>query len=266
MRVTDSASVSTTAALSITINPPALSITTSSLPAGTVGTAYSQALAAAGGTPPYTWSVSSGALPDGLVLSANGTIGGTPSSPGTFGSSVQVTDSAGIKATNTVTIQIQSSPVQITTQSLPAYTAGASYTQTLTATGGSPPFTWSLGSGSLPPGLALDPAGAINGTPTAAGSYSFSVRVADRTGASATRGYVVTINGTVSIETNAVADALIGAPYAQQLRAGAGTPPYSWSLTSGALPDGITLDSSSGSLSGTPTVVGTVRFHAARDG
>ncbi len=130
---------------------------------------------------------------------------------------MQVTDSAGIKATKTVTIQIESSPVQITTQSLPPYTAGASYAQTLMATGGSPPFTWSIASGSLPPGLALDPAGAINGTATTAGSYSFSVRVMDRTGASATRGYIATINGTVNIETNALADALIGAPYSQPL-------------------------------------------------
>ena len=57
-----------------------------------------------------------------------------------------------------------------------------------------------------------------------------------------------------------LADALIGAPYSQQLRAAAGTPPYVWSLTSGAMPDGITLDSSGGSLSGTPTVVGSFGF------
>ena len=185
-------------------------------------------------------------------MSANGTISGTPASPGTFEFSVQVTDSAGIKTTNTFTIQIQAPPIQITTASLPAYTAGASYAQTLAATGGSPPFTWALSSGSLPPGLALDPGGAIRGTTTAAGSYSFSLQVTDHVGASATRGYAITVNGAVSIETNALADALIGAPYSQQLRAAAGTPPYSWSLTSGALPDGITLDSSGGSLSGTP--------------
>ena len=219
MQVTDSASVSATAALSLTINPPALSITTSSLPAGSVGAPYSQALAAAGGSPPYAWSLSSGALPGGLTLGANGTISGTPLSSGPFSFSVQVTDSAGIKTTNTFAIQIQPPAVQITTSSLPAYTAGASYTQTLTATGGTPPFTWSLGSGSLPPGLALDSGGTIRGTATTAGSYTFSVRVTDRAGASATRGYAITINGAVSIETNSLADALIGAPYSQQLRA-----------------------------------------------
>jgi hypothetical protein len=259
VKVTDSASASVTGALSLTVNPPTLSITTSSLPAGIVGTPYSQALAAVGGSPPYAWSLSSGAFPGGLTLSANGAISGTPLSSGPFSVTVQVTDSAGIKTTNTLALQIQPGPVQITTASLPPYTAGASYTQTLTATGGSPPFTWSLGSGSLPPGLALD-RGTIRGTATTAGSYTFSVRVTDRAGASATRAYAITINGVVSIETNSLADALIGAPYSQLLRATAGTPPHFWSLTSGAMPDGITLDSGGGTLSGTPSVVGSFRF------
>ena len=135
-----------------------------------------------------------------------------------FSVTVQVSDSAGIKTTNTFALQIQPAPVQIITASLPPYTSGASYSQTLTATGGSPPFTWSLGSGSLPPGLALDPAGAIRGTPTTAGSYTFSVRVTDSAGASAMKAYAITINGVVSIETNSLADALIGAPYSQLLR------------------------------------------------
>ena len=94
MRVTDSASASATAALSLTINPPALVITTSSLPAGTVGVAYSQALGASGGTPPYTWSVASGSLPAGLSLAAGGTISGTPGTAGSSSFTVRVTDSA----------------------------------------------------------------------------------------------------------------------------------------------------------------------------
>jgi hypothetical protein len=105
----------------------------------------------------------------------------------------------------------------------------------------------------------VDSGGTIRGTPTAAGSYTFSVRVTDRVGATATRGYSLTINAAVVIETSSLADALIGAPYSQQLRADAGTPPYLWSLTSGALPDGITLDSA-GSLSGTPAAVGSFGF------
>src|ERR1035438_4906627 len=92
VRVTDSASASATAALSITINSPALGITTASLPAGTVGVAYSQTLAASGGSPPYSWSLFSGALPPGLTLSAAGTISGTPGTAGPSNFTVRVTD------------------------------------------------------------------------------------------------------------------------------------------------------------------------------
>jgi hypothetical protein len=179
---------------------------------------------------------------------------------GIFGFSVQVADSAGTKTARTLALQIQPAAIQITTASLPASTVGAGYGQALTAAGGSPPLSWSLSSGSLPPGLLLDPTGAIRGTPKTAGSYSFSIQVADNAGASATMGYAITINGAVSIETNSLADALIGAPYSQQLQAAGGTPPYSWTLSAGALPDGIKLDSSGGSLSGTPTVVGSFSF------
>ena len=76
----------------LTVQPTALSITTASLPAGTVGQAYSNALAASGGTAPYTWTVSSGTLPTGLTLTTAGQISGTPSAAATFTFTVQVAD------------------------------------------------------------------------------------------------------------------------------------------------------------------------------
>src|SRR3954453_14642813 len=82
VKVTDSASQSDSAALTLTISPPAVVISTSSLPAGTVGVAYSQTLGASGGTPPYSWSMASGSLPAGLNISG-GTISGTPTAAGT---------------------------------------------------------------------------------------------------------------------------------------------------------------------------------------
>ena len=119
--------------------------------------------------------------------------------------------------TKALSIQVQTVPIQITTLTLPASTVGVAYNRTLTATGGTPPFSWSLISGSLPPGLVLDPAGAIRGTATAAGSYTVSIQVTDNAGAIATIGYAIIINQAVGIETNSLSDALIGAPYAQQL-------------------------------------------------
>ena len=249
MRVTDSASISATAAVSLTINPRR-DHTTSSLPAGVLELLI-PGVAAAGGSPPYAWSVSSEFW--ATVLGANGTISGTPLSSGPFSFSAQVTDSAGTKMTGT--LRSRSYPRrQITTSSL-AYTSGAVTPRRQPGTAPLPGPRLR----SLPPGLAVDSGGTIRGTPTAAGSYTFSVRVTDRVGATATRGYSLTINAAVVIETSSLADALIGAPYSQQLRADAGTPPYLWSLTSGALPDGITLDSA-GSLSGTPAAVGSFGF------
>jgi hypothetical protein len=159
-----------------------------------------------------------------------------------------------------LSIQIQAAPLQITTAALVASTVSANYNQTLVATGGVPPLSWTLSSGSLPPGLALDSGGAVRGAPKTAGSYSFSVQVADHLGATSTMPYVITVNGAITIETASVADALINTAYSQSLRASGGTPPYFWSVTSGLLPPGIKLDSNAGTLTGTPTAVASFTF------
>ena len=260
VRVTDSSSASTTANLSLTINSAVLTITTSSLPPGAVGAAYSQGLNATGGSPPYTWAVSLGALPSGLSMGTTGTISGTPDALGVSSFTAKVTDSAGVQTTETLSLEILASSLQITTSSLPQSTVGATYTQTLSASGGTPPFSWSVASGLLPPGLAVDPGGSINGTASAAGSYTFAVAVSDSAGANATMNYALTINAGVTLETSSLPDALIGSPYAQSLQATGGTPPYMWYVTVGALPDGITLDANSGTLSGMPSAAGSFTF------
>ena len=135
VRVTDSASATTTAALSVTINPAALVITTSSLPAGTVGVAYSQGLSASGGTTPYAWSVASGSLPAGLSLGAGGTISGTPGSAGSSSFTVRVTDSASATTTAALSVTINPAALVITTSSLPAGTVGVAYSQGLSCFG-----------------------------------------------------------------------------------------------------------------------------------
>ena len=110
-----------------------VTITTTTLPTGTVSVSYSQALSTSGGKAPYTWSVSAGALPGGLSLSA-GTISGTPSSRGTFQFTVRVLDGAGDTDTQPLTIIVNSNPV-ITTETLPNAIAGSSYTATLAVSG-----------------------------------------------------------------------------------------------------------------------------------
>ncbi|HEY6346765.1 MAG TPA: Ig domain-containing protein [Bryobacteraceae bacterium] len=174
-----------------------LSITTSpSLPTGTVGALYSQMLSATGGAPPYAWSQVSGLLPNGLNLSANGSISGTPTTLGTFTFTLQVTDSVFDTAMQTFILTIApvtASSLAITTTSLPQASVNLLYSQTLAATGGFLPYTWSLSSGSLPPGLSLSSSGAITGTPTLVGVFTFTVSVTDRASNSAAQMLTITV-------------------------------------------------------------------------
>ncbi len=160
-------------------------VTTSSLPGGTVSDAYSQTLAASGGTGPYTWSLTAGALPGGLTLSSGGVISGTPTSTGAFNFTVKATDSLGTSGSKALSITI--TQLTITTTSLPQATKGLPYSATLVATGGQGAYTWSISGGSLPPGLTLNSSsGVISGTPNTAGVYAFTAHVADSQSATAT--------------------------------------------------------------------------------
>jgi len=175
----------------------ALTITTSSLPNGTTGVAYSQTLTASGGTSPYTWAIASGSLPSGLSLNtSSGAITGTPSATGTSNFTARVTDNVSATATKALSIIVTAPvPLSITTTSLPNGTVGAAYSQTLTATGGVTPYTWAIASGSLPAGLTLNTSsGGITGTPSASGTSNFTARVTDNVSATATKALSIIVN------------------------------------------------------------------------
>ncbi len=264
VQVTDSDSDTATAQLSITINA-ALAVSTSSLPAGTVNTSYSQTLAATGGVSPYTWSISAGSLPAGLTLTGStGVISGTPTTAGpAVNFTVKVTDSDSNTATASLSITINSAALSITTTSLPSGTVNTSYSQTLAATGGVSPYTWSISSGSLPAGLTLTGStGVISGTPTTAGpAVDFTVKVTDSDSNTATASLSITINATsLSITTTSLPAGTVNTSYSQTLAATGGVSPYSWSISSGSLPAGLTLSGSTGVISGTPTAAGTANF------
>ena len=166
--VDDSGGRTATKHFSLTVNIPPLSITTTSLPNGTVGVAYSQTLAATGGIPPYTWSVPIGELPPGLALSPAGLLSGTPTQAGPNTFTIAV--SAGnVTALQQYTLTVNPPALSITTTSLANGTVGVAYSQTLAATGGTGSYTWSVSVGPLPPGLTLSAAGVLSGTPTQAG-------------------------------------------------------------------------------------------------
>jgi hypothetical protein len=165
---------SQSAKLTITVQPRP-SITTTSLPSASISGAYSATVTASGGVAPFAWAIASGALPGGLSLSASATnsvtISGTPSGQGTFTFTVKVTDSTGATSTSqSLTIKVRD--LAITTPSpLAGGTQGAAYSLQLAASGGTPPYQWSVASGSsLPAGLTLTIAGVLSGTPTAQGS------------------------------------------------------------------------------------------------
>jgi hypothetical protein len=139
-------------------DPDPVLVATTSLPEGLVGASYSVALAASGGTGSYGWSVSSGTLPPGLTLAAGGTISGTPSAPGTSSFTVRAT-SGTLSGTRDLSITIQAPEVVITTSALAGGSAGAAYSQTLAATGGTGVFTWTVLGGALPAGLSLSHGG-----------------------------------------------------------------------------------------------------------
>ena len=243
-----------------------LAISTSSLPNGTVGTTYSASLQASGGTIPYSWKLSSGSLPAGLTLSSStAAISGTPSATGTSSFTVTATDSGNNTATKSLSIAIAAAKqtLSISTSSLAGGKVGTAYSATLTAAGGSTPYSWSISSGSLPSGLTLNASsGAIAGTPSAYGTSSFTAKVTDSSTGTATKSLSIVVAAAaqpLTITTTSLPNGSTNTAYSAFLYAGGGNAPYVWSISSGALPGGLDLNSS-GDITGVPTSSGTFPF------
>ena len=249
-----------TQALSIVVGP-ALTITTTSLPNGVVSSAYSQALASSGGTGTITWSISAGSLPNGLTLTGN-TISGTPSATGTFNFTVKATDSTTPTAqTATQALSIVVGPaLTITTTSLPNGVVSSAYSQTLAASGGTGTITWSISAGSLPTSLTLT-GNTISGTPSAAGTFNFTVKATDSTtptAQTATQALSIVVGPALTITTTSLPNGVVSSAYSQTLASSGGTGTITWSISAGSLPNGLTL--TGGTISGTPSAAGPFNF------
>jgi hypothetical protein len=258
--VIDSVQQSSSKSLALTINGPSLSITTASpLPAAQAGQNYSVTFNAAGGTPPYKWSAS-GSLPAGLTLdSTSGTLSGRPTTAGTYSFTVQLSDAAQLSVSRAYTLTVPAPPLVITTLApLFSGTVGAPYAQTFSASGGKPPYRWSVTSGDAG-GLTLDStSGTLQGSPQRAGTFSFTVQVTDADGTVASQPFAVVVTmPQLTITTgSSLPDASVGVPYTQVFSVTGGRAPYSWSLSGVSVP-GLGFNPDSATLSGIPTTPGS---------
>src|SRR5450830_241167 len=355
---TNGIDTSAPATVTITVSAPSITIAPSTLPAPSVGTAYSRTLTPANGMAPYAYAVSAGTLPTGLTLdAATGVLSGTPTAGGTFNFTLRATDSSAgsgpYSGARAYSLTVAAPTITVSPSTLPAMTAGVAYSQGIAAANGTATYSYAITAGSLPTGLSLASDGTLSGTPTLAGPYNFTVTATDSsTGTSApftgSRAYSVTVviappiagavsvsvaygSGATPITLNlsggaatsvAVASAAahgtatasgtsisytptagyagadsftytatngsgtsapatvtvaVGIPslslmpttlpnptaeavYTATLTAAGGTAPYTFSVSGGSLPAGLSLNAATGVLSGTTNVAGSFTF------
>ena len=239
---------------------PKLAIATQALPSGAVGSPYNAAMASTGGQTPLTWSAPS--LPGGLTInSGTGAITGVPSAGGTTSVTITVTDSTSpTHQTASVTLQLSiNAAVTITTQSIPAGVVGSPYDSgALTASGGTPSYTWSASG--LPAGFNIDSAtGRITGTSSSPINVPITVTATDSTpgtSLTASKQFQLVISPPFVITTATLPDGQVGVAYNAPLAASGGTGQLTWSAT--GLPGTLTINSSTGVITGTPTTAQNV--------
>ncbi len=224
---------------------------------GVIGVAYNHTCTASG-TTPITFTVSAGALPTGLTLSTTGAITGSPSVTGTFTGTIQAANGTAPNATQNFSIVIGAAPVPPTFTSVaPPATGviGVAYNHTCTASG-TTPITFTVSSGALPTGLTLSTAGAITGSPSVTGTFTGTIQAANGTAPNATQNFSIIITQAPAFTSAAPpATGTTGIAYNHACTA-SGTAPVTFTVTSGNLPTGLTMNSA-GVISGTPTAVGT---------
>jgi large repetitive protein len=253
----------------LTIGCPAITLSPLSLPNGTVSTAYSQQITASGGTAPYTYAVTSGSLPPGLVLNAStGLLSGTPTTAGTFPFTVTATDTTGgvgvlgCTGSQAYSLVVGCATVALSPPSLPNGTTAVFYSQPIAASGGAAPYTYTVTAGTLPPGLSLNAStGVLSGSPTGTGTFPFTITATDARGCTGSQPYTVVIScPVIALSPSSLPSGTLSASYSQTISASGGASPYTYAVTGGSLPAGFSLNGSTGLLSGAPVATGSFPF------
>ena len=240
---------------------PPLIFTGGALPGAFADEPYSASVNASGGVQPYSYAASG--APGGIGVSQYGVISGTTTLTGNFSIAITVTDSQGTLASATFTLAVAAPPpVSVPGGTLTSTIVGTPISAVLSATGGAPPYTFAPAAGSIPAGLSLQASGTLRGAPLKAGSYTFSVRATDSTGGTAVGTYSIAILPpplTLSAPSS-LASGMATVDYpVQTISVSGGVAPYTFAVTAGSLPTGLSL-SATGAISGTPTTAGTSAF------
>jgi hypothetical protein len=242
----------------VTVNCLPVTVNPTSVAAGLVGTAYSQTLTGSGGMAPYSFAVTAGTLPAGLTLSTAGVISGTPTTSNGAGVNVTITATDAYGCSGSRVYPIKICPVISLAALNPTLTIGSAYSSSAAASGGTAPYVYALASGTLPAGLSLNTStGAVTGTPTSGTSQTFTISATDANACTGTQSYTLApACPTITVSPTSPANGFLNTAYSQTFSATGGTAAYTYAVTAGTLPAGLTL-STAGVLSGTPTTAGT---------
>ncbi|MEE1944980.1 MBG domain-containing protein [Pedobacter sp. KR3-3] len=257
-------------AYTLIIAAPTIVVNPTTLPAPSVGVAYSQTITSTGGTSPRSFAVTAGFLPSGVTLNgATGVLSGTPSAAGAYNFTVTATDASTgtgpYTGSRAYSFTIGAPAIVVNPATVSGGAIASAYSQNITASGGTLPYSFAVTAGSLPAGTSLNgTTGSISGTPTAGGTFNFTITATDATGGAGpytgSKAYSLVVAApSIALAPTSLPGGTVASAYSQTITSTGGTSPYIYSVTSGTLPNGLTL-SLAGVLSGTPTAGGSYTF------
>jgi|GEM_PF-1758525 len=258
IRATDSVGATADLLLAVVVNPP-VTIQTSSLPGGWVSKNVSGNVSFSGGTSPVTVQVVGGAMPTGVSLGGDGSFGGSLGAAGSFMVSIRATDAVGSFDTRSYTIDVRPQMQLGPSGNLPAATVGAPYSVGVGATTNASAPNISMGMSAVPGGLSFGN-GVLSGKPTTVGTYNFGFTATTSDGETASTEITLLVNPALQFALPPAQTLFVGKPMTWTPTLSGGTAPILVSLLGSSLPAGLTLNRSTGVITGTPTSAGSVAF------